>query len=409
MINLEIDLSVAGDLEDDVEAAVTSSVERLCGADIRALAYRLREDGNIYRAFGHRQLGDGPIPTSIKEHTEHGMSVLGRMLTGEAVELNIRGSEVVVERSNVLSNVLALLLPILSDDTMATLLSDWGLTNASSHSLFHRAVVENYLQTPAKTGPCESLSGTLPDHTRDRVRIPRYSEYTEHTQYTRPDTLEALVQERATFLAPEADSTLATGAGSGAGAGAGAWPWPGEREFDTSANKDQADKLVRVLYRMLTANHKSIWLRTAKQTEACGHCSLTHRYGLLPPELDCIRDPTLKLSVCFASWYLSTADQKDIVSCFQTALAGGRDPGSNQSAFINVLVQHSHELLCWTAPNCRACTQGCGHHYGGGCGTRELMACLTQQHSLQLLELLVCHGQRCLLDDEAIIWSEFGL
>lgn len=407
MIRLEVELSPDSD---DIEHAVTSAVHELCGKDIIHLAIRLREDGNINRMFGSICTDDQGrrIPLSIKDHTGNGQTVLGLLLSGEPVALNIRGSEVVVERSNVLCNILTLLLPNLPDDTMASLFSDWSLTGA--RGFFHRAVCEYYLKVSQQDtpGPHVSLGGALASHCIDRVCNTRYSGYVGHTPSVCHDTLEELVDERDRLLEGMVPAAGSTCTPEGTGAGAGGW-----MDMEPVADANAAQQFIRVLFRMLTANLKHAWYKKETPADICAHCSLTHRFGLIPPMLNLIKDPAVMLHICFAAWYLSSAEHKDIATCFQTALAGGLNPpanaGPNESAFLHVLLQHSHALLTATAPHCKRCDSGKWSHCGGGCGSKELISCLTPLHSLQLLELLVCHGHQGKFADEAIVWSDFGL
>lgn len=391
MIHLEIDLSP----EDDLEQSITDTISKVCGGALRSLSAQLHYEWRVSTLLGptpqpvHKQL-----PDMLYRLTGDGQSLLGRMLAGESVTMSVLDSGVVVQRNNVLCNVLTLLVPLLSVSVLADLFSAWSLTDAQRG--FRIAMCEYYVQVSRVVTTFENL-GTGAPPLRYAANAMSGSDLLhgevcfEHINvFQRPETFEELVQARAelrpvgeTCVIPDMVQT----------------PPPVVPE-------DQAHKFLRVLFRMLTANRrKFLWFgQCVRGTEHRADHPLTKRFGLLPPKLDCpsLVDSETLLDVSFADWYLSSQDDDDIAHAFERARecsAGiesksSRELTATASTFVKVLTRRSCAILNAVAPNCGIC-DGQYHNLhpsSGGCGTRGLMTCLVPMHSLQLLEMLVCEN-----------------
>lgn len=321
MIHLEIDLQPEND---NMEQCITDAIGICCADELDTLQDHLNNatDDILGPTTEHMDVG---LPGVLYRLTSNGKSTLGRLLAGEAVTMSVCEStgldRMKIQRNNVLCNVLTLLLPLLSVNVLAEIMSAWALT--SSKQEFQQAVCEYYMRI-----------------SRDGSAV---------------EAVEAVFAE------------------------------------------SEAHRFLRSLFCMLTANRRRFsWFgQSVRGQEHRSDHLLTKRYGLSPPDLDSCRDRSGLLDVCYAEWYLSTHNKEDIADAFATAIAVGSKTVHDgarltKTAFVEVLSRRAFDILQALAPNCAGCDSTFEIHSGGGCGTRELVACLLPIHALQLLEMLVC-------------------
>lgn len=415
MLRLEIDLSVD---DDDLEDAVTSAIRKSCSEELESLRVEMGKQWHWSVIYGHHVYGEIRLmmPRSLYQLTDTGRSVVGRMLAGEPVVLMIAGSEVGVERNSVICNVLTVLVPMLSDQTLAELMSDWTLTSGGRG--FERAISEYYLQTArdrrhALSGPCASIVlGLQKEHRELMVYNQHCSEslvaFEHDPHWVRPSTLESLVEDRAAQHESYIHSTaepVEAAAGSEDGVCAL------QRQ---EVESDPSQKVLRVLFRMLSTNGQDLRRGRTGNTRNPGSMEqeLTWRFGVRLPSLEELTrlDEASLLDVCYASWYLSTRDCDNVGKAFRAAMRGGEveeaDAEFVDATFVRILRERPHVILQAMAPHCRGCygSIGAGSH-SGGCGTRALVACLVPTHALQLLELLVVHHEKHPLEENGIVWA----
>lgn len=384
MIHLEIDLTPSA----DIEQSITNAVNKTCGEELQTLQSHLHSEFRLMTLLGPSTLQGGThLPAVLHRLTDEGQSKLGRMLTGESVTMNVRGSTVCVERNSVLCNVLSLLVPLLSVDVLADLMSAWALTD--SKAMFQKALCEYYyLQTSAcglhteeaeeeKPEPCEMLG-----HARNARNA--MSGEILHGEICFPERLGRW---------PETLCELGEGPSC---------PTVVSQCPSVLTSEQRALHFLRTLFCMLTVNRRKFcWFgQCARGHEHRSDHPLTKKFGLSPPDFDRLTDPETLLDVAFAVWYLSISAEEDIADAFETVgkafVRVSLDEGSltrlviTKSTFVRVLMRSSFDILNAVAPNCLGCDSLSDVHCGGGCGTKELITCLTPLHAMQLLEMLVC-------------------
>lgn len=327
MLHLEVMLTHA----DDIENCITDAVYRECKDELRTLQAHLHHEFRLKTLLGpivpHV---DTHLPAVLHRLTSEGQSVLGHLLAGDPVTMSVCGSATRMERNDVLSNVLTLLLPWLSAEVLADLMSEWSLTDG--RQAVQRALCEYYLQA-----------------SRSYLQA----------------------------------------------------AWCSVPSSDLSNDEQRAHHFVRALHCMLTLNCKRVsWFGRGAHRMDHRH-PLTKRYGLLTPDLDDLSSSDALLDVSFAVWYLSSQDKDNIADAFEVSrqtLATSQAPpkydhglmAPTKAVFVRVLMQRSFDILQAVAPHCAGCDDVSDVHCGGGCGTRDLIACLVPMHALQLLEMLVC-------------------
>lgn len=364
MINLEIVLSPTED--SDMEQSICDAISRLCGEELHTLQSHLHHEFRLTTLLGPTTAEVAThLPAVLHRLTNAGQSRVGRLLSGESVSMTVCGSTTSIERNSVLCNVLTLLIPHLSVEVLADLLSAWALTDGKEG--IQRALCEYYLQASRTVSSCDNL-GNGPQ-VWNVACTDRREERAEQSLLFGDDAPVA----KSTDPPPTIIACLVT-------------------------DEQRAHHFLRTMFCMLTVNRRTFsWRVRRHQTDGV----LTKKFGLSTPDLDACTPLDGILDVSFAVWYLSTQDEEDIADAFERARMGVMaGPSSVQdeqqgvaptkAMFVRVVQRRPCDILIAIAPNCAGCDSVLDLHSGGGCGTRELITWLVPAHALQLLEMLVC-------------------
>lgn len=390
MIELEVDLQ----LTDDIEEAVTSVIHRQYSHELELLQTNLRHEWRSMIGYGLITIHYGDhLYSMINCLTNNGQSALGLMLAGQPVMLKV--GECSIVRNTVLCNVLTLLIPLLPDDLLSSLFCSWA--QSSLGPSFQRALCEYYLHASR----CITVRGSLLTHWSGQAIVGREGpgkpqssdvcfpfEGEQDLVRKQERTLEGLLAERI-----QQDASREK---------------PVELAFPAVETVDRSSRFLCVLFRMLVADGgRYRWLIGASDR---GEHELFRNKHFRLQSMKLVSSLVLPLDtesdISSAVWYLSETRLDDfmfkaVAKAFATALTMGEGVDKPQSAFVDILYKKPCELLNAMTPN-KHCPRCDGddtylYHTGGGCGSRELVACLLPVHALQLLELLMFTNDTVLL------------
>lgn len=370
MIELKVDPVANQDFED----AVNDSIKRLCQSELKHLELNPFEGWALGKMYNCNVGRHKPFTDNILLSKT---SNLGRLLGCEPVMLRVNDGTC-VSRQNVVCNVMTIVFPTICVPVLAELISYWM---QSIQSMIYQKAL------------CDYYFNSAQSHTNSGIRQQRTSRGHDCWDAWVPCHVCTLSDESACVpgspvLDPQADSLYDKAVRDRA-----VEIHPSDILDSSSINKEpqqRIDQLLNTLFRMLTESER--------HTRSFGRV----QSGIKPPDLNQLRSlSSIKMmDVCFAHWYLSTARTPHITMAFHSAIKPSlneenfeictpAEPPTPMSTFIEVLLRSSREILHTMAPSIAITDRKCFE----GRGTMDLVACLSQTHALQLLEMMVFHAQ----------------
>lgn len=407
MITLRVDVTSDND-------PVTIAIKNLCESEINAFHNYLNQGWQLTRMYSTASSENKhPVPCLIQEALDS-ESILAGLFACEPV-IVLAGTQTLY-RENVLCNLIHLCFFDIPNTILAELIVDW--TTTSNSEKFETALCRYYAEISNLTSGCLFTRG-------DDLQHDNYLQFS--------DTLARVTDVGAMVWVPGLSQSNE------------------ERCMNDTSDHSEvvcdnntiSEPQARINHLLLTTFHV---LRTNREQlqntcrtvlsndqnptdtyNACSHDGLyiheytmMSRFGLTHPNFrhSCLENKGMAqfLDVSYAHKYLMSACNRQIRVDFETALSPGcKNPDwrlCHDPQIVHILRRSSFEILNTIAPQCDSC--GCeyrschdhlervpnaakcryaasqtGHGVGVG-GTIQLVACLSQMHALQLLEMLIC-------------------
>lgn len=452
MIELNVDASRI--MSTDIEEAITHAINNRCRSDLDNLSKKLKMDWDFANVCNTLVNSDTlcHVPflmqSVIDSFNNHCGIIIKQLIFGESIRVHVNDD--VIHRNDAICNILTLLIPIIPDVILSSLITGWTLS--SRGQTFQRALCEYYFMIKNVADYHDRSLGSL---ISDQLKEDSFGGYASCTgvdttyditsssynnQLTTSNKFEDLCRSRDIQILPYlGKQRVRIGIQHGVRRNGDGLHTKLSSHIHVQLNVEcedaepllnspscvcpfqydkQADRLICTLFHMFTENKRNnvVWMGTFARktkvpililgsslffTKRIEFKCLRNRFGFSEPSLESAFSPQALLDISYASLFLKSAEDNDIVECFEKALITmcdsvdidnkGTGMVASNALFVNVIRRRSREIVMTMAPHCK-CQYYNYTNQGShtACGTKDLVACLIPIHALRLLELLVC-------------------